>query len=399
MNEHAPVTTGMEGKSDLIVTYDPSVTTLDIQIESSIKKLFGKIIRECVEKTLTEFGVAHGRLTVKDDGALDLVIAARIESALRHAGVAKTPKLVPPHRTAATKDRPRRTRLYIPGNTPDLQTNAGLFGADSCILDLEDSVAPAQKPEARVLVRRMLEEGAKFFKTGEIIVRINPLSGPFGRDDLAEIVPALPHVILIPKCETAADVLETEKAVSEIEKQYKLEGRILFMPLIESGRGVVNAPAIAAASSRNVALCFGAEDFTRDLGIARSREGRETFLARQQIVLAAKAADIQAIDTVFSDVADEEGLFNSAVEAKNLGFVGKGVIHPRQIPIVHRAFAPTEAELDEAKKIVTALREAEKSGSGVVSLGSKMIDAPVAARAMKLIELARSFGMKGLEEL
>ncbi|MBF0502572.1 MAG: citrate lyase subunit gamma [Candidatus Riflebacteria bacterium] len=397
MDKHTSVTAGIEGKSDLMVSYDPSVTALDIRIESSVGKQFGRHIRECVAKTLAEFGITQGRLTIKDDGALDHVISSRIESAFRHAGHVRASEIVPPLRDAAIKDRPRRSRLYIPGNAPDLQVNAGLFGADCCILDLEDSVSPTQKPDARVLVRRTLELGHLFFQKGEIIVRINPLTGPFGHDDLNEIVPALPHVILIPKCEAASDIIETEQVVTKIERKYNLEGRILFMPLIETARGVVNATAVATASARNVALCFGAEDFTRDLGVTRSRDGRETLLARQQIVLAAKAAEIQAIDTVFSDVGDEQGLYNSASEARSLGFSGKGVIHPCQISVVHRAFAPTSAEIEEAKKIVAALREAEKTGSGVIALGSKMIDAPVAARAKKLIEQAKSFGIKGLE--
>ncbi len=390
---------GLEGKSDLQVSIDASVPELNVKVESSVIRLFGRQIMEKAESTLRELGVNRGNILLKDDGALDHVIAARIEAASRKANLAPLPRLTSPTREMAVKDRLRRSRMYIPGNQPDLMTNAGLFGADSYILDLEDSVSPDQKLDARVLVRRTLQNANLFFEKTEIIVRINPLSGPFGKDDLAEIVPMLPHVILIPKCDSPEDVAQAEEIVGKIEKSHQIAGRILFMPLIETVKGIVNSARIAAASPRNVALCFGAEDFTRDMGVTRTREGRETLQARAQMVWAAKAAGIQAIDTVFSDVGDDEGLFNSSLEAKSLGFVGKGVIHPRQIPIVHRAFAPTEAEIEEAKKIVEALRKAEQAGSGVVALGSKMVDAPVAERARKVIALAKQIGVPGMENL
>ncbi|HNV68119.1 MAG TPA: aldolase/citrate lyase family protein [Candidatus Ozemobacteraceae bacterium] len=390
---------GLEGKSDVIVTYEKTDATLEIVVESSVKKLFGRHIRERAEKSCREFGVTKGKLHIKDDGALDYVLMARLEAVFRKAGVYTPAPFKALPRAAGAKERLRRSRLYLPGNQPDLSVNAGLFGGDSNILDLEDSVAPDQKLDARVLVRRTLEMADRFFPQGEIIVRMNPLSGPFGRDDLREIVPAAPHTLLIPKCESVEDIKAVESAVAEIEKASGMTvGRTLFMPLLETARGVMNAHAVATASSRNVALCFGAEDFTRDLGIPRTVTGQETLQARATVVMGSRAAGLDAIDTVFSDVADEKGLYNSALEAKAMGFVGKGVIHPRQIPVVHQAFQPSDAELEEAKKIVLALREAEKTGSGVVALGSKMVDAPVAARARKLIDLARKMNLPGLEE-
>ncbi len=165
------------------------------------------------------------------------------------------------------------------------------------------------------------------------------------------------------------------------------------MPLIETAKGVLHAYEIATASSRNVALCFGAEDFTADLGVERTVEGREHYVARSLIVLAAKAAGIQAIDTVFSDVGDMSGLTASAREAMAQGFDGKGVIHPSQIKPVHEAFCPSPEQIDKAQKIVAALEEARAKGLGVVSLGSKMIDAPVVARAQKILERARAHGV------
>ena len=165
------------------------------------------------------------------------------------------------------------------------------------------------------------------------------------------------------------------------------------MPIIESALGVVNAYPIAAASRRNVALAIGLEDYTADIGTQRTNEGNESFYARSALVNAARAARIQPIDTVFSDVSDMEGLHASVLEAKALGFDGKGCIHPRQIAVINKAFAPDEKELDKAKKIVLAFEAAEQKGLGVVSLGSKMIDPPVVKRALKTIELALKSNM------
>lgn len=160
------------------------------------------------------------------------------------------------------------------------------------------------------------------------------------------------------------------------------------MPIIESALGVIKAYEIASASKNICALAIGLEDYTADIGTQRTNEGRESIFARQMLINATKAAGIQAIDTVFSDVSDMEALRQSVLEAKSLGFEGKGCIHPRQIPVVHEAFAPTSEEIEKAKKIVYAFNEAEKKGLGVVSLGSKMIDPPVVKRAIRTIDLA-----------
>jgi citrate lyase subunit beta/citryl-CoA lyase len=224
------------------------------------------------------------------------------------------------------------------------------------------------------------------------MVRINQL--PLGLEDLEAIVPQKIDLILIPKVETPIQIYDIEKKIDEIlEKEKDLNHDIFFMPIIESGLGVINAYLIATASKRNVALAIGLEDYTADIGVQRTQEGRESFFARSMLVNAARAAGIQAIDTVFSDVDDMEGLRNSVLEAKALGFDGKGCIHPRQIAVVHEAFAPKSEEIDRAKKIVLAFEEAEKKGLGVVSLGSKMIDPPVVKRAQRIIDLARAGGL------
>jgi citrate lyase subunit beta/citryl-CoA lyase len=224
------------------------------------------------------------------------------------------------------------------------------------------------------------------FYGAERMVRINQL--PKGLDDLKFIVPHNVHVILIPKVESEEDIKLIEEKVLSLKEEYKIKNDIYFMPIIESAKGVVNSFQIASASKFNCALAVGLEDYTADIGTERTKEGTESFYARSAVINAAKAAKIQAIDTVFSDVSDMEGLRNSVLEAKSLGFEGKGCIHPRQIKVINEAFLPSEKEIEKASKIVLAFEEAEANGLGVVSLGSKMIDAPVVKRARKVVKMA-----------
>ena len=285
------------------------------------------------------------------------------------------------------KDKLRRSRLYMPGNNPYLSQNAFLFGADCIILDLEDSVPPSEKFSSRILVRNILKNVD--FGDAEKTVRINPLSSPFGRDDIEEIVPAKPDAIFIPKAETADDVRIVDEIVAEIKAKYSIDKEIFYMPIIESAKGVWNAFEIASATENVVLLAFGAEDFTRDIGAQRTRDGREQFVARSLVVLGAKAAGVQASDTVWSDIEDVEGLRKSTIEAKELGFDGKGAIHPSQVDIINEIFSPTPDEIEYAKKVIAAFEEAKARGDGVIAIGRKMIDAPIVARAQRIIKMAR----------
>lgn len=382
----------MKGKSDCLVSFTRGGQGLRVRVSSSVLALFGAAIERTAREAASGFEDASGELAIDDDGALDYVVRARVEAALLGAGLERRSEESAGangrEARPSGRGRNRRSRLYLPGNQPDLVPNAGLFGADCLVLDLEDSVAPSSKAEARILVGKTLRIGRPFFRDSEIVVRINPLSGSYGRDDLAELSGCLPDALILPKCESADDVLELDAALAEIEAARGAEvGGTLIMPLVETARGVLAASSIAAASPRVAAICFGAEDFSRDIGARRTASGSEAICARQDIVLAAAAAGIQAQDSVFSDVEDDEGLAAYCAASRALGFGGAGLIHPRQIAIAHQAYTPSEAELEEAAQITAALDEAQARGSGVASLDGKMIDAPVAERARRLMAL------------
>ena len=361
---------------------------LKINIKSKVSSMYGESIKAQIEDMCKFFAVKNAEVYFEDSGALLFVIAARLELAIKKLkpGIQKE-YLLPfnkknPYKT--TKDRLRRSRLYLPGNEPKFFINAGLHSPDGIILDLEDSVSPLEKESAQLLVRNALR--AVNFYGAERMVRINQL--PKGIDDLKFIVPHYPHVILIPKCESVEQVLKVQDEVNRLKKKVNIKDEIYFMPIIESALGILKAFEIASSSKNICGLAIGLEDYTADIGTQRTNEEKESFFARSMLINAAKAAGVQAIDTVFSDVADMDGLRQSVLEAKSLGFEGKGCIHPRQIKVVHEAFTPTAEEIEKAKKIVLASDEAEKKGLGVVSLGSKMIVPPVVKRALKTIELA-----------
>lgn len=227
------------------------------------------------------------------------------------------------------------------------------------------------------------------------MVRVNQLER--GIEDLRYVVPHHVHAILLPKCESAQQVKNLEAEVERLKKMHGIRQRIYFVPIIESAKGVMNAYAIASSSGDNCALAIGLEDYTADIGVQRTVEGKESFFARSTVVNAAKAAGIQALDTVFSDIDDMEGLRQSVLDARSLGFDGKGCIHPRQIKVTHNAFAPAEDEIGTAMEIVRAFEDAKKKGTGVVAIGSKMIDAPVVKRAQRIIDLAIKAGLLAVD--
>ncbi len=286
----------------------------------------------------------------------------------------------------------RRTMLYVPGNNPGMIRDAGIYPADSIMFDLEDSVSLAEKDSARFLVHEALNKigyGGK-----ELLVRVNSLDGEHGIEDLEAIVMTGKAGIRLPKTETAADVVLCDEEITRIEKENGMEvGSTPMMAAIETAAGALNAQSIAAASKRLVGIAIGAEDYVTDLKTTRSPEGIELLFGRSMVLLAARAAGIAAIDTVYSDVNNEEGFRNEVRLIKQLGFDGKSVINPRQIRPVHEIYTPTEKEVEKALAVLDAIEEAKAKGSGVISLNGKMIDKPIVERAQRVLDIARAVGI------
>ena len=361
---------------------------IQIDLKSKVAALFGDNIKALVAKILSFYEIENAQVSIIDKGALDFIIMARVEAAVRQLLDTEKeflPEMLPENMYTTTRDRFRFTRLYLPGNKPSMMLNAGLHSPDGIILDLEDSVAPARKQEARLMVRNALR--AVNFYGAERMVRIN--QGDMGIEDLKYIIPHNVNLILVPKCESAEYIHKLETEIQRLNPEHPIH----LMPIIESALGVEKAYEIANASNNVVSLAIGLEDYTADLGTQRTKEGKESEWARYRLVNAAKAARIQPIDSVFSDVDDAEGLRGNVLASKNMGFEGMGCIHPRQIPVIQSCFKPTEEEIDKACKIADAFHKAEEKGLGVVSLGSKMIDPPVVKRALKTLELAISFNL------
>ena len=281
--------------------------------------------------------------------------------------------------------------MFVPGNNPGMMADAHIYGPDSIMLDLEDSVTLAEKDAARLLVYHALQ--SVDYGNTEMVVRINPLNTPFGRKDIEAVVRAGVQVIRMPKTETADEVREVEAEIERVEERLGCLGRTQIMAAIESALGVVNAYDIATASKRMMGIALGAEDYCANLKTQRSQTGDELRLARETIVVAARAAGIDALDTVYSNLNDMEA-FRAEVEfIKTLGFDGKSIINPRQIEVVNEVFAPKEKDIQKARTILAAIREAEARGSGVVAVNGKMVDRPVVIRAQRTIELAKASGL------
>lgn len=288
--------------------------------------------------------------------------------------------------------RLRRTMMFVPGNNPSMMQDAYIYGADSLMLDLEDSVTLAEKDAARRLVYHALKEVN--YGTTEMVVRINPLNTPYGVKDIEAVVKAGVDVIRMPKTETAEEVKEVEAEIERVEREIGVPvGKTQIMAAIESALGVINAYSIATSSKRMMGIALGAEDYCANLKTNRSKDGTELLLARETIVVAARAAGIDALDTVFSDMNDMETFKNEVAFIKKLGFDGKSIINPRQIDIVHEIFAPSQKEIDKARLILNAIKEAERKGSGVISLNGKMVDKPVVIRAQRCIDIAIASGL------
>lgn len=282
----------------------------------------------------------------------------------------------------------RRSMLFIPGNNPGMLQNGGVFGADSVILDLEDAVAPTEKDAARFLIAHALR--TVDYGDSEKVVRINPLD-TFAAEDIKAVVPCRPDAILVPKVESVADIHAAVQMIAAAERPNQTPVKIIA--LLETPRGIIEAYNIAMADPRVVALALGAEDYTAGLGALRTKEGTEIFTARTIVVNAAAAADVQSIDTPFTDANDEEGLLVDTELAKHLGFKGKLSINPRQIDAIHTVFNPSISDIDWAQQVIQAINKAQAEGSGVASLNGKMVDLPIVNRAKRTLHLAQLLGL------
>jgi citrate lyase subunit beta/citryl-CoA lyase len=287
----------------------------------------------------------------------------------------------------------RRSMLYVPGNNPGMLQTGGLFGADVVILDLEDAVAPSEKDAARDLVSRALR--AVDYGQAETCVRINSLD-TYAEQDLSVIAPCWPDLVILPKTHRAADIRALAKLLDRLEEPgHKPIG---ILAIIESPQGLAEIYNIAKSHKRLAGLILGAEDYTAMVGSLRTKAGGEIAVARSLLVNAAAAVGIQSFDAVFTDANDEDGLVEDTLLAKRMGFSGKPAVNPRQVKIINELFNPNAEDISFARRVLKALRQAEQEGSGVASIGGKMVDAPVAERAERVICLARTLGLVGGED-
>lgn len=294
-------------------------------------------------------------------------------------------------------ERLRRTMMFVPGANAAMLRDAALYGADSVMFDLEDAVSLKEKDSARTLVHFALKTFD--YSNVETVVRINGLD-TVGAQDVEAMVLAGVNVIRLPKTETAQDIVDVEAVIEKVEKENNIPvGRTKMMAAIESAEGTLNAREIALASDRLIGIALGAEDYVTNMKTKRHPDGQELFFARSYILHAARAAGIAAIDTVYSDVNNMEGFADEVHRIKQLGFDGKSVINPRQIPVVNDIYAPTEKEIQNAKEVIWAIREAEEKGSGVIALNGKMIDKPIVERAERVIALAKAAKLISEEDL
>ncbi len=287
--------------------------------------------------------------------------------------------------------RARRALLYMPANDWRKIEKATTLDADSVCLDLEDGVALNRKAEARVTLVQAF--ASLDFHRSERLARINAVGSGFEADDLAAILPVRPAGVVIPKVASADQVKWVSAQIAEAERKHGWPmGEIRIIAMIESARGLLNLPQIAGADERLDALVFGAEDYAADVGAIRTREGTEVLYARSAVVAAAGAFELQAIDLLFLDFRDIEGLQREARRGAALGYAGMQVIHPNQIGPVQEVFTPGDAAIAQAQRVIQANLEQQSSGSGAFVLDGKMVDRPIVRAAERVLARARAAG-------
>jgi citrate lyase subunit beta/citryl-CoA lyase len=358
-----------------------------IEIQSKVHALYGDSIRALIESTLGELDASDLSVVVHDTGALPFTLMARIEAAvkrLRPTYKCALPQLNPQAQYDLPHQHPRRSRLYLPGNTPKFFINAGLYRADGIILDVEDSVPPAEKDAGRILVRNALR--AVNFYGAEKSVRVNAL--PWGLEDIRELAAHGVHTFHLPKVESADQVIAAAELLDSLNDANEGSRNIALMPLVESARGVMNAYAIASASPRVTAIALGLEDYLRDIGAEQTPDARASWWALGQVVNAARSAQVVPLASVYTRVDDEQGMLEWAREMRRMGFEGVGCLHPRQARIANHAFAPSSQELEHAARLVAEYERALETGVGAVRVDDAMVDAPVVERARRILRRA-----------
>ena len=297
---------------------------------------------------------------------------------------------------ANTEERLRRTMMFVPGNNPAMIKDAGIYGADSIMFDLEDAVSMPEMDAARYLVYEALK--TVDYGDAELVVRINGLDTPYFENDIKAMVKAGVDVIRLPKVESAEMIHTLKELVENAEKEFgRTVGETNLMAAIESAKGVVNAYEIASASDRMIGIAVSAEDSTTDMKTHRYPDGHEVLYARNVILHAARAAGIAAFDTVFTNMDDEEGFKRETELIHQLGFDGKSLINPRQISWVNDVYRPTKKEILNAQNVMAAIEAAKQKGSGVIAMNGQMVDRPVVMRAERVMRLAKANHLVDLE--
>lgn len=290
---------------------------------------------------------------------------------------------------AEIKERLRRTMMFVPGNNPAMVKDAGIYGADSIMFDLEDAVSMAEKDAARDLVYEALQ--TQDYGDAELVVRVNGQDTPYYANDVRAMVKAGIDVVRLPKAEDAEMVKKLDADITAAEKEFgREEGSTMLMAAIESAKGVINAYQIASASDRMMGIALSAEDYTTDMKTHRYPDGAELEFARNMVLQAARAAGVAAFDTVFTNMNDTEGFYRETEYIHQLGFDGKSLVNPRQIPMVNKVYEPTKKEIENAKNVENAIKEAKLKGSGVISMNGQMVDRPVVLRAERVMRLAKA---------
>lgn len=290
---------------------------------------------------------------------------------------------------AEIKERLRRTMMLVPGNNPAMVKDAGIYGADSIMFDLEDAVSMAEKDAARDLVYEALQ--TQDYGDAELVVRVNGQDTPYYANDVRAMVKAGIDVVRLPKAEDAEMVKKLDADITAAEKEFgREEGSTMLMAAIESAKGVINAYQIASASDRMMGIALSAEDYTTDMKTHRYPDGAELEFARNMVLHAARAAGVAAFDTVFTNMNDTEGFYRETEYIHQLGFDGKSLVNPRQIPMVNKVYEPTKKEIENAKNVENAIKEAKLKGSGVISMNGQMVDRPVVLRAERVMRLAKA---------